>query len=384
MELQTDASLGPWLALFFVPRLSLKLSHKLLQAYKTPANVLAATEQELRSCRVKPEAISAIVGYRQQLHSSHVGKLAAAACEWQESAADHHLIHWEHSCYPEALREIAQPPLLLFVVGNAELLYKPQLAMVGSRSPSTDGLRLANQFAAQLSQAGLLITSGLALGIDGASHLGALSANLPTIAVMATGIDKIYPSKHQVLAEQIRHNGALVSEFPLGQAPRAQHFPQRNRIISGLSLGVLVVEAAIKSGSLITARFALEQNREVFAIPGSIHNPVAKGCHLLIREGAKLVETSQHILEELRLQLPLSLPSSKAKSEPSAALNKLQQLVLDKMGFDTVSIDSLVERTQLLVTELSTTLAELTLSGQVENTERGFIRIFADNRNGSN
>jgi len=382
MESQTDDILGPWLALFCVPRLSLKLSHKLLQVYQTPINVLAAAQQELRSCRVKPEAISAMVDYRHQQNNSYVGKLVIAALEWQAGAVDHHIIHFAHPSYPEALREIAQPPLLLFVVGNVELLNKPQLAMVGSRSPSIDGQQLAYQFAAQLSQAGLLITSGLALGIDGASHAGALSTNSPTIAVMATGIDQVYPRKHQALAEQIRHNGALISEFPLGQAPLAQHFPQRNRIISGLSLGVLVVEAAVKSGSLITARFALEQNRDVFAIPGSTHNPVAKGCHLLIRDGAKLVETAQHILEELSLQLPLFLPASELELEQqSTVTNSVQQLVLENMGFDAVSIDSLVERTQLLVTELSSTLTELTLLGKVENTTRGFIRIFADNKN---
>ena len=379
MEPRTDDELGPWLALFCVPRLSLRLSHKLLQAYQTPANVLAATEQELRCCRVKSEAITAIVEYRQSPLNSTIGKLLTTALEWQTCAAGRHIIHWAHACYPRALREIAQPPLLLFVIGNAELLNKPQLAMVGSRAPSIDGQQLAYQFAAQLSQAGFLITSGLALGIDGASHAGALSANLPTVAVMATGIDQVYPRQHQALAEQIKANGALVSEFPLGQAPRAQHFPQRNRIISGLSLGVLVVEAAIKSGSLITARCALEQNRDVFAIPGSIHNPVAKGCHLLIREGAKLVETTSHILEELSLQRPIFSSACESEPQPSQITN-VQQLVLDKMGFDAIPIDLLVERTQLLVTELSATLTELTLLGQIENTEGGFIRTFADHK----
>ncbi|MEH6358042.1 MAG: DNA-processing protein DprA [Pseudomonadales bacterium] len=383
MEPRTDDELGPWLALFCVPRLSLRLSHKLLQAYQTPTKILTAMEQELRACRVKPEAITAMAEYRKTPEHSAIGKLLASALEWQAREADHHLIHWTHPCYPQALREIAQPPLLLFVVGNAKLLNQPQLAMVGSRSPSIDGQQLAYQFAAQLSRAGFLITSGLAMGIDGASHAGALSTNLPTIAVMATGIDQVYPRKHQTLAEQIRRNGALVSEFPLGQAPRAQHFPQRNRIISGLSLGVLVVEAAIKSGSLITARFALEQNREVFAIPGSTHNPVAKGCHLLIREGAKLVETAEHILEELSLQLPLFSSSCESEQRPSQ-VTKLQQLVLEKMGFDMISTDLLVERTQLLVTELSATLTELTLLGQIENTTGGFIRTFTDHPKTSN
>jgi len=376
MEPQRDDELGPWLALFCAPKLSLLRAHQLLQCFQTPVNVLAASAEQLISCRINPEAVRAIVAYRGQQPSNVIHERLAEAMAWQNAAADQHIIHYTHACYPAALREIAQPPLLLFVAGHPELLNKSQLAMVGSRSPSFDGKQLASQFAAELSRSGLLITSGLAAGIDGASHAGALAEGLPTVAVMATGIDQIYPKQHQALANQIRQQGALVTEFALGQAPRAQNFPRRNRIISGLSLGVLVVEAAIKSGSLITARFALDQNREVFAIPGSIHNPVARGCHRLIRDGAKLVETTQDIIEELSLQLPLPLFSNESSKEPTTPMDNTQQLILDKMGFDTVSIDMLVERTQLLVTELSSALAQLMLLGQVENTERGFVRIF--------
>jgi DNA processing protein len=377
MELPIDEELDAWLGLFCVPRLSLKLSHRLLKHYQTPAKVLMATAQQLRAFRVKEDAINAIVNYRQLHHISDVGQRVMEARRWQAEAADNHIIHWAHPSYPAALREIAQAPLLLFVAGDAVLLNKPQLAMVGSRAPSIDGLRMAEQFAAQLSQAGLLITSGLALGIDAASHAGALSVGLPTIAVMATGIDKVYPRRHEALAQQIRSNGVLVSEFPLGTAPRAAHFPQRNRIISGLSTAVFVIEAAVKSGSLITARLALEQNRDVFAMPGSIHNPVAKGCHQLIREGAKLVETTRQILDEVSPQLPEVLLVPATGLNVPLELNAEQQMVLEQMGFEAVAIDLLVERTGLSVTDLSAVLAELTLRGEVESAAGGFCRLFA-------
>lgn len=379
MEPQKDKELGPWLALFYAPKLSLQRTHKLLQVFHSPAKVLAASRQQLTDCAVSQQAVNAIIAHRDQQQHDVIGERVTEALTWQQASADHHIIHWTHPSYPSALKEIAQPPLLLFVAGNAELLNKPQLAMVGSRSPSFDGKQLAKQFAAELSRAGLLITSGLAAGVDGASHAGALAEGLPTIAVMATGIDQVYPKQHQILANQIRQQGALVTEFALGQAPRAQNFPQRNRIISGLSLGVLVVEAAIKSGSLITARCALDQNREVFAIPGSIHNPVARGCHRLIRDGAKLVETAQDVIEELSLQLPL--PFNGVNAPETASLDKTQQLILEQMGFDAIDIDALVERTQLQVTELAAALTQLILMGQVENTARGFARIFMEENN---
>lgn len=379
MNSQRNDALGPWLALFCVPQLSLKLTHQLLNHFQTAAAVLAASEQALREFRVKPQAIKAMRDYQQQPPTSGIATAIHSTLAWLDAAADHHIIHWAHPGYPDRLREIAQPPLLLFVAGNPQLLSCPQLAFVGSRHPSVDGKQLAYDFASQLSRSGLLVTSGLALGIDGASHAGALAAAAPTIAVMATGMDKIYPRRNQQLAQQIRQTGALVSEFPLGHQPLPSSFPQRNRIISGLSLGVLVVEAAIKSGSLITARCALEQNREVFAIPGSIHNPVAKGCHLLIKQGAKLVESGQDILEELALSIapvePVE-PATAAAEAPTSVFDEQQHRVLKQLGFDAVSMDMLVERTGLAVTDLSAILAQLTLLGQVENTERGFVRVF--------
>lgn len=375
MKAQRDDELGPWLALFYVPKLSLRRSLALIQMFQTPAAVLAASPQLLKQAGVSQPAIKAITDYCNETPASLIFQRVKQALTWLRQADDHHIIHQQHADYPTTLLEISQPPLLLFVAGNVALLNRPQLAMVGSRSPSVDGKNLARQFAAKLSQSGLIVTSGLAAGIDGASHAGALAAGFPTIAIMATGIDRVYPKQHLELAQQIRQCGALVTEFPPGQVPRAQNFPQRNRIISGLSLGVLVVEAAIKSGSLITARFAMEQNREVFAIPGSIHNPVAKGCHRLIREGARLVEDADDINEELSLQIELPLAAAPAGGELNS-LDKAQQQVLEHMGFDEVPVDVLVERTQLMVTELSAILTQLLLLGLVENTERGFVRIF--------
>lgn len=376
MKPQKDDELGPWLALFCVPHLSLRLTHKLLQVFKTPAAILSATKQSLCDLRVKSQALSAIIDYQRDQVNSEIGIAATKSLIWQSSEKDHHIIWWAHPDYPERLREIAQPPLILFVAGNPKLLSQPQLAFVGSRNPSIDGKQLAHEFARRLSLSGLLITSGLALGVDGASHAGALAGNSPTIAVMATGMDKIYPRRHQQLAQKIRKVGALVSEFPLGHQPTPQSFPQRNRIISGLSLGVLVVEAAIKSGSLITARYAMEQNREVFAIPGSIHNPVAKGCHQLIRQGAKLVECVEDILEEIAFTVePATLIEHESVIETSA-LTIEQKQVLEQIGYDAVNANELVERTGIVVIKLSSILTQLCLLGQIEQTERGFVRLF--------
>ncbi len=382
MEPQKDDQLGPWLALFCVPKLSLRCSLALLKNFKTPAAVLSANSSKLKECGVSPEARKAIHEYQNQCAANIIAQRVSQSLNWCQQAEDHHIIHFEHDDYPVALKEIAQPPLLLFVMGEPGLLNRPQLAMVGSRSPSFDGKQLAKNFAAEIGHLGLMVTSGLAIGIDGESHRGALDAGFPTVAVMATGIDQIYPKQHVALAQQIRQRGALVTEFPLGQGPRAHSFPQRNRIISGLSLGVLVVEAAIKSGSLITARYALEQNREVFAIPGSIHNPLARGCHRLIRDGAKLVECGQDISDELSLQLTLPLENvADPVAEQSYPEGAVYRQVLEKMGFDPVPMDALVERTELMVTELSAVLTQLTLQGKVEHTERGFVRVFTPEAN---
>ena len=266
--------------------------------------------------------------------------------------------------YPAALREIPDPPPLLFVLGDVAALSSPQLAVVGSRNCSAGGRDSAFEFAEYLAGAGLTITSGLALGVDGAAHEGALAAGGITVAVTATGLDRVYPARHRALAHRIVERGAIISEFPPGTGVRAEHFPRRNRIISGLSLGVLVVEAGLQSGSLITARYALEQGREVFAIPGSIHNPLAKGCHRLIRQGAKLVERGQDVLEELSLPVPTQAPEpAAAPAEPE--LDDDYQRVLAALDDAPAPLDLLLGRTGLTPAELSSILLVLELKGHV-------------------
>jgi DNA processing protein len=288
--------------------------------------------------------------------------------------------------YPALLKEIPDPPPILFVRGDTELLSRPQLAMVGSRNPSASGTQLAHDFAGSLSQHGLIITSGLALGIDAASHQGALDAGGATIAVAGTGLDRIYPARHKQLGHHIVEHGALVSEFPPGTPPIASNFPRRNRIISGLSLGTLVIEAALKSGSLITARLANEQGREVFAIPGSIHNPLAKGCHALIQQGAKLAMETNDILEELAplaafvLQHNIACAERSPNDSPSLNSPLLEPSLFDSplletMGFEPISIDALVERSGLTAEAVSSMLLTLEIQGIVASTGGLYSRL---------
>lgn len=266
--------------------------------------------------------------------------------------------------YPPLLREIPDPPPLLFAHGDCARLQEPQLAIVGSRNPTPGGRDTAAAFAQHLAGVGLTITSGLALGIDAAAHEGALQAGGGTVAVMGTGPDRIYPARNRELAHHIAEaGGVLVTEFPVGVPPQPENFPRRNRIISGLSLGTVVVEAAVRSGSLTTARHALDQGREVFAIPGSIHNPLARGCHLLIRQGAKLVETAQDILEDLRIDAA-PLPAPTRPPQPGNLSVEHMQL-LDSMGFDDISVDELTSRCGLTAAAVSSMLLILELEGRV-------------------
>lgn len=279
--------------------------------------------------------------------------------------------------YPALLREIDTPPALLFVKGDISALHLPQIAIVGSRHHSTAGQQNALAFARHLAGSGFTITSGLALGIDGAAHQGALETG-STIAVLGTGPDIIYPRRHQALyADIIVKGGAIVSEFPPGTPPRAGNFPQRNRIISGLSLGVLVVEAALKSGSLITARLAMEQGREVFTIPGSIHNPSAKGCHQLIRQGATLVETADDIISELGGLLAYKAQGTRQITTPNntSSLDDTARHALDKLGFDPTDLDTLTARTQLSPAVLGGLLVQLELEGWVEQRAGMYSRL---------
>lgn len=294
---------------------------------------------------------------------------------WLASSPLNHVITLHDAGYPLALKEIADPPLLLFVHGNAALLRSTQLAMVGSRNPTPQGIDNATAFAGALAQSGLTITSGLALGIDAACHRGALAGGGYTIAVTGTGLDRVYPQRHHALAHEIAARGALVSEYPPGTPPLKEHFPRRNRIISGMSLGTLVVEASLNSGSLITARLAADQGREVFAIPGSIHSPLARGCHALIRQGAKLVESAQDVLEELQVQLPLPQIAADDAATGITELTAKQQRVLESVGFEPTSIDRVVERTGLTADVVSSILVLLELSNQVISSGAQFSRI---------
>ena len=272
--------------------------------------------------------------------------------------------------YPPLLRESPDAPAVLFVRGDIRILAEPQLAMVGSRNPTAGGLATARHFADFFARAGLTVTSGLALGIDAACHEGALAAGGPTVAVLGCGLDRIYPRNHEELAERISGHGALVSEFPPGTEPRAACFPQRNRIIAGLTHGTLVIEAAEKSGSLITARLAGVAGRDVFAIPGSIHNPLARGCHQLIRQGAKLIEGPEDVLCELKISLTAQLVAS-SREEPSVAdagsplLDKAYKILLDALAFEPASIDTLIERTGMNSESIASMLLILELDGHV-------------------
>ncbi|WP_411726302.1 DNA-processing protein DprA [Methyloglobulus sp.] len=332
---------------------------KLLETH-TPPQLFAESKAALLALGLKSDIVLAIKHPDWSIIDSDLA--------WLEQK-NNSVIMLDDGNYPVQLKEIPDPPPVLFVRGNPKLLSLPQIAIVGSRNPSTLGLETAAAFAKTLSQHGFVITSGLALGIDAASHQGALSAKGYTIAVAGTGLDRVYPARHIDLATEIVNTGAMISEFPLGTLAKANHFPRRNRIISGLCQGLLVVEAAKQSGSLITARMALEQNREVFAIPGSIHNPLARGCNALIREGAKLVETTQDILEEFNhyIQQDEHIPTLILQS----ALDLEQQTLLNRVMFSPTSIDKLVEDTGTSVEVISSMLLILELQGYVEANAGG-------------
>ena len=303
---------------------------------------------------------------------------------WAEDP-QHHIITLTDPDYPDRLKEIHAPPLVLFVAGDKSALKHEQIAMVGSRHPSPSGLRDAEEFAYQLVAAGFAITSGLALGVDGACHRGALRAKGITIGVMGTGLNHLYPATHRMLAKDILNNGgALVSEFPLDTRPIPQNFPRRNRIISGMSKGTLVVEAAIKSGSLITARYASEQGREVFAIPGSIHHGLARGCHYLIQQGATLVESPEDIVNELALSLPAT-PKQKPKRKTSRSAPSQSPLLapeetqlLDQIEYATTPMDVIILRSGLTAAAVSSILLSLELQGHIQSVPGGYIRAVAN------
>ncbi len=342
-----------WLRLALIPGIGDGAMRRLLEACDTPAAVLAANRAQLAAC-LSAKQIDA-------LQAGPEARLLQQTTDWL-SRAGHHLITIRDEDYPPLLLETADPPALLYGMGRRELLLQSCLAVVGSRNATPQGEANAEAFGQALSGAGITIVSGLALGIDAAAHRGGLKGPGSTIAVVGTGLDRVYPARNKALAHEIAEKGLMLSEFHLGSPSAAGHFPKRNRIISGLSRGVLVVEAALNSGSLITARQALEQGREVMAIPGSIHSPLSKGCHALIKQGAKLVESAQDILEELAWPvLPVPLTDTRVDEGP----------VLTLLGHDPVSIDMLAERSGLTVDALSAKLLTLELEGRVAQLPGG-------------
>ena len=365
-HLQTE--LASWLAVHRAAGIGATTFLKLLSVFGLPQEILEASYTQLADCGLSKNSIESLL--------SPDWAQIEKDCAWLE-ANQAHVITLADAAYPELLKEISDPPPLLFVLGDKTLLSTEQLAMVGSRNPTPMGLQTAADFAQTLAEVGWTISSGLALGIDAASHQGALDAmNGHTIAVIGTGIDRVYPARNRDLAHQIAQKGAIISEFPLGTAPVPGNFPRRNRIISGMSRGVFVVEAALRSGSLITAKQALEQGREVFALPGSIHNPLARGCHSLIRQGAKLVETAEHIYEELIEILPYR-PNIKGNSQPERAnqdvrtLDKDYQTVLTHVGFEPTAVDTVVEQSGLTADAVCSMLLVLELQGYIVSTQGG-------------
>jgi DNA processing protein len=347
-----------WLSLSQIEGLGCQTFCQLLKTFGSPSEIYRKKFKELRAVVSEKIALEIGQGVDQTGLQDTLTWLAQA---------NNHLVTLADADYPKALLEIADPPPLLYAKGNLALLNKLSIAIVGSRNASVQGEKNAEAFAQGLAEHGLCIVSGLALGIDGAAHRGALKAKGDTIAVVGTGLDMVYPAQHRDLAHQIASSGLIISEFPLGTLSKPQNFPRRNRLISGLSLGCLVVEANLKSGSQITARLSAEQGREVFAIPGSIHSPLAKGCHQLIKQGAKLVDSLQDIVEELNLSKAVSAPLAAENSPP----NQDQQKLLDAMAYEPISIESLVQLTGLTVSTLSSMLTLLELEGRITGLAGG-------------
>lgn len=354
-----------WLALSRMPGIGSIAIRRWLEQFNNIDNLFSAKESDWQLAGFTPKQIHALKNPDWKQAKLDLVYLKEHQCE---------LVTLEDVRYPALLKEIYDPPLLLYVKGDPNLLAKPQLAMIGSRNPSITGKETAEQFAAELASAGWIITSGLALGIDSASHRGALKTG-KTIAVMGSGLKHIYPRSNQTLSKKIIENGALVTEFPHDTLPKSFHFPMRNRIISGLSKGVLVVEAALQSGSLITARLALEQNRDVFAIPGSIHNLQARGCHQLLRQGAKLVENISDIVEEMGVCVE-SVPTKLelVESEEAVDLDPSLKRVLAHIGYEVTALDVMLVRTGLTMIELSSMLLSLELKGYVHVVPGGYAR----------
>lgn len=382
--------LKAWLRLTLAPGIGNETARKLLAACGSATAIFEQSAEALRL--LGSEKLSRVVREEPPALATQL----QTTLDWLAAGDDHHLVTLGDVGYPSSLLDIEDPPLMLYMLG-AQVKRGPRaieniainIAVVGSRNPTPQGEANARQFARTFGEAGLCVVSGLALGIDGAAHDGALLGNTSpggcaTIAVVGTGLDRVYPKKHLALAHRIAQQGMIISEFPLGTPPLMSNFPRRNRIISGLSQGVLVIEAALKSGSLITARLAAEQGKEVFAIPGSIHSPQSRGCHALIKQGAKLVETAQDVFEELRipvnhgaghLRTPLHAQSDDA--HVTASGGRAGNALLLALGFDVTSLDALQARTGLPTAQLQGQLLELELEGHVARLAGGRFQRMA-------
>ncbi|MFA6014685.1 MAG: DNA-processing protein DprA [Gallionellaceae bacterium] len=350
-----DSSLAAWLTLSQISGLGNETMRRLLQAFGSPEAVFLAPLSELTRIVKAPIASAIAQGVEQDN--------LVVFDEWLNDPLNH-ILTIADSEYPQALLNITDPPYVIFVKGRLDLLNVPALAIVGSRNATPQGLRNGEAFAQAASESGLCIISGMAHGVDAAAHIGGLRGKGSSIAIVGTGLDKVYPSSNRELAHQLAQHGAIISEFPLGTPPLPANFPRRNRIISGLSMGCLVVEASLQSGSLITARMALEQGREVFAIPGSIHSPQSKGCHALIKQGAKLVESAQDILEELGAQY----------FTKAAIVTPLEHAIFDHLSFDAIDLDTLAQRSGLTIAALSAILLQLEMQGQVATLPGGLYQ----------
>jgi DNA processing protein len=349
-----DPELAAWLRLTLVPGLGGQALRKLLSEFGLPSQVLGAGRAVL--ARAVGEAAA------RRILADERGPAVDAALRWADGPG-HAIVTLADRAYPQRLLEIADPPALLYVDGRTDLLGRASLAIVGSRNATPQGCANATSFARAFSEAGLTIVSGLALGIDAAAHRGALEGEGSTIAVLGAGVDVVYPPRNADLHRAIVERGAVVSEFPLGTPAIGANFPRRNRLISGLARGVLVVEAALASGSLITARLAAEQGRDVFAIPGSIHSPLAKGCHALIKEGAKLVESAQDVLAELGGPAPASTVQQSS--------TEVEHELLKHLGHDPCNVDTLCQRSGLTPDTVSAMLLQLELEGRVASLPGG-------------
>ena len=359
-----------WLIALRAPRLGGAKLISLVESFGGADRLVSASRAQLIKAGLDNDTVRALLNPDAQLLEKDLNWLSEEGNE---------LLAWDDERYPALLRDIASPPAALYCRGDVEALWQPQIAIVGSRNPTAGGIENTRDFACELVRTGFVITSGMAAGVDGTAHRAAINCGGMTVAVTGTGLDRVYPASNRQLASAISKKGALVSEFPPGTAAKRSHFPSRNRVISGLSLGVLVAEAALNSGSLITARLAAEQGREVFALPGSIHNPLAKGCHRLIREGAKLVESIADILQEVapaagqlasRLASEVS-PQSAEKldiggGQPNLADDPDYRKLWNAVGHDPLPVDSIIRASGLTAKAVSAMLLLLELRGRVE------------------